>query len=364
MCRHRRLPKDLPKTKEKEPCKKQDLAKTKEKETYKKHDNCSIKPKTKKLSKFYHGIAGFCAGFISVLSLYPLDLIKTRLQAHKHGYKTTFQALLMLWKKYGLHGLYHGCGFAVFSSSVSWGLWHFFYSWIKSRFSKKLNKGKNAVVELAGISLSCSFITGIIVQIITNPLWVFKTNIQLNKDPNLYKVFKDIYSKLGFIGFWNGFFISIFGTTKNSILFSLYEPLKKWSQPIGFMSVDVAIATLISKTIASILTYPYQVIRTYLHHEHKSLSIVQTFQIIYQSHGILGLYSGLPTSLIRVLPQSCITFVVYEEVVRYLKCVFGEDTTQASLHDGRADLVTDIEPAGGVKSGKTTTARVLKYDEM
>jgi len=271
------------------------------------------------LDKVYHGIAGFSAGFVSVISLYPLDLIKTRFQAHTFKYSSTWHAIVSIWQREGPRGLYHGCGPSVFSSSVAWGFYFFFYSWIKATIEKGMDD--MSIPELAGSSMLCSFLAGTTVQAFTNPLWVFKTNVQLSKNASAPTVLREIYRVRGLRGFWKGFFISLLGITQGAIQFSMYEPLKKHVHITGLTSVDIVVATAISKTIATVCTYPYQVFRTHAQStEHRtSHSLTQTFQTIRHSHGIGGLYKGLPTCLMRILPQTCITFLVYEGVIRYYK---------------------------------------------
>lgn len=40
---------------------------------------------------------------------------------------------------------------------------------------------------------------------------------------------------------------------------------------------------------------------------------------IVQAEGYLGFYKGLAPNIIRVLPGTCITFLVYENLTQYFK---------------------------------------------
>jgi solute carrier family 25 folate transporter 32 len=44
-----------------------------------------------------------------------------------------------------------------------------------------------------------------------------------------------------------------------------------------------------------------------------------TCRRIYAKEGMIGFYAGLPISLIRVIPNTCITFLTYEMFLRYAK---------------------------------------------
>jgi solute carrier family 25, member 33/36 len=47
-------------------------------------------------------------------------------------------------------------------------------------------------------------------------------------------------------------------------------------------------------------------------------SIMNTFKVIAREEGIRGLYGGMGTHLIRVVPNSAIMFLTYETVSHYL----------------------------------------------
>lgn len=44
-----------------------------------------------------------------------------------------------------------------------------------------------------------------------------------------------------------------------------------------------------------------------------------TFRLILQREGAGGLYKGLVPNVLRVMPQSAITFLVYEKVMQMLE---------------------------------------------
>ncbi len=120
----------------------------------------------------------------------------------------------------------------------------------------------------------------------------------------------------------------------------------KWYETIG--------NAIISKTISTLITYPYQVVRTRLQHvEYENYSVKRlpkrirkkgkkmrrngngngqnlangngngngrvgkgVLQVLKEIHrerlGILGFYRGVTVNLIRIFPGTCITFLVYE----------------------------------------------------
>lgn len=47
-------------------------------------------------------------------------------------------------------------------------------------------------------------------------------------------------------------------------------------------------------------------------------SSLKSVQVILRREGVRGLYKGLVPNVLRVMPQSAITFLVYEKVMRLL----------------------------------------------
>jgi len=75
----------------------------------------------------------------------------------------------------------------------------------------------------------------------------------------------------------------------------------------------------VSKTIASILLYPHDVIRTelYILNKSKEKRFSGFFSIIgymLKTEGIRGFYCGLSANLMKVVPSTCINLVAYEKI--------------------------------------------------
>ena len=78
-----------------------------------------------------NAIAGFTAGFVSSSVLYPLEVVKSRFQVGKHSnfsYRNTFNALSIIYSQHGIKELYRGFPAGLVGSSLSWGLYFWFYN--------------------------------------------------------------------------------------------------------------------------------------------------------------------------------------------------------------------------------------------
>ena len=162
---------------------------------------------------------------------------------------------------------------------------------------------------------------------------------------NSSDAFKTIYQQEGLKGFYRGFLPSLWGTLHVAIQFPLYEYLKRecfrWldssnrriSDDNGRYLTLVLISSVLSKLVASTVTYPHEVIRTrsQVHtaiivattaHDQplgRTPTMRQIIKMIYRENGIQGFYRGLTTNFIRVLPASGITFVTYEFLLHQLQ---------------------------------------------
>lgn len=133
----------------------------------------------------------------------------------------------------------------------------------------------------------------------------------------------------GFAGLYKGLSASYLGATEGTIQWVLYEQFKgferqrkrveragngsapttsSWSATIGSAGT--------AKVIASLLTYPHEVLRTRLRQEaqpgqkRRYVGLLQTASLILREEGIASFYGGLSAHLLRVVPVSVIDIVV------------------------------------------------------
>ncbi|MCL7027906.1 hypothetical protein MKW94_017303 [Papaver nudicaule] len=291
--------------------------------------------------------AGAVAGFTTVASLHPLDVVRTRFQVndgrvtHIPLYKNTVNALLTIGRTEGMKGLYAGFHPAVLGSTVSWGLYFFFYNRAKQRYSKggteKLSAGYHLVSAAEAGGLVCLF---------TNPIWLVKTRLQLQTPLHQTRPYSGFYDALRTIlreegvsalykGMGPGLLLQV---SHGAIQFTVYEELRKLL--LGFKgkggkantpddkllnSVDYGLLGASSKVSAMLLTYPYQVIRARIQQRPgndgipKYMSSWHVVKDTVRFEGFPGFYKGITSNLLKNVPAASITFVVYENVLNIFK---------------------------------------------
>jgi solute carrier family 25 folate transporter 32 len=80
-------------------------------------------------------------------------------------------------------------------------------------------------------------------------------------------------------------------------------------------NLDFLVLSGLSKVFAGCVTYPYQVIRSRLQTYEAHIlyrGVMDAIGQIWAKEGIAGFYKGLGPNLLRVLPSTWVTFLVYE----------------------------------------------------
>lgn len=284
--------------------------------------------------RYEYLVAGLTGGVVSTLVTHPFDLIKLRfavddgvVSKERPRYRGLTHAFTNIVKEDGLRGLYRGASANVVGAGLSWGLYFFFYNAFKLRVQDgNLNLQLSALMHM--FLASCA---GVVTLSATNPIWVVKTRLCLpnvNEVPNhmRYKGLRDglvnLYHYEGVRGLYKGYLPGLFGTTHGAVQFMVYEELKKiycnfYSLPITEKLGPMEYVTMAasSKLVATSITYPYQVVRARLQdQQQKYNSAVHTIRRIWKYEGLSGFYKGLTANLAKVVPATCITFVIYENI--------------------------------------------------
>lgn len=180
-------------------------------------------------------------------------------------------------------------------------------------------------------------------------------------------VARKIYHNEGISAFYSGLTPALLGVAHLAIQFPLYEQLKinftgsglgGWTEGDDRSEVPgILIASSLSKMCAGAATYPHEVIRTRLQTQRSAQSasslkkdlgqvphynrsqgdtcvdgsklwrrlpvryggIIHTSQTILREEGWRALYAGMGTSMIRAIPASTTTMLVYEGMVHILR---------------------------------------------
>ena len=135
---------------------------------------------------------------------------------------------------------------------------------------------------------------------------------------------------------FHGLVPNLAGVSHGALYFVAYEKLKaerrRSRNSKTLTNLDTIMTSSLSKVFAGILSYPHQLVRARMQMYNPadltlrpSLGVIGVIQKIWRHEGYLGFYKGLGPNLVRVVPSTCVTFLVYENVRWMLPRILGEE---------------------------------------
>ncbi|WWC68111.1 uncharacterized protein I206_102032 [Kwoniella pini CBS 10737] len=292
------------------------------------------------LTPFGSALAGALGSVFANAAVYPLDTVKTRLQAEddededdeeddeerdnevdlpttntakrsstsdlkKISHLSEFQRyiysrvkrwgmfmmLLKILKKEGISGAFHGFGASMIGTFSQQFAYFFFHTLLRTSYLRRLSlktttSTSKTIINSPSISTSAELfigaLAGAFAQIFTIPVQVIATRQQLwqpsissSKDkkaviaPSLFETANEIINENGITGLWTGLKPGLVLTINPAITYGVFERLKSYrlSKRLngnhnigkgGKLGVGESfILGMISKTLATVVTYPY-----------------------------------------------------------------------------------------------------------
>lgn len=241
----------------------------------------------------------------------PLDVLKTRLQsdfyqsqvrssrshlqtltplrAATHHLTETLQILASVYRIEGPRALFKGLGPNLVGVVPARSINFYTYGNGKRLIAEYLNGGR----ESAWVHLSAAAAAGIVTSTATNPIWMIKTRLQLDKNvaeqsggatkrqyKNSLDCTRQVLRKEGFTSLYRGMSASYLGAAESTMHWVLYEQMKGWlarreeaivlsgreknlwDQTVDWTGKLVAAGS--AKLVASVATYPHEVCSPFL----------------------------------------------------------------------------------------------------
>jgi solute carrier family 25, member 33/36 len=296
----------------------------------------------------------------------PLDVLKTRLQSDFYQaqiqatraakgipppsamsftrssllhFQETFQILFSIHRVEGWRALFKGLGPNLIGVVPARAINFWAYGNGKRIIRDHFNSGLDA----AWVNMFAAMNAGIITGTATNPIWVIKTRLQLDRSnaeksgtlaARRYKNSLDCIQQTlraeGVRGLYRGLTASYLGVSESTLQWVLYEQMKSylrrreeriqasqrtptvWDQTVDWTGKVGAAGT--AKFFAALVTYPHEVVRTRLRQAPlengllKYTGLVQCFRTIFREEGMASLYGGLTPHMLRVVPSAAIMF--------------------------------------------------------
>ena len=252
-------------------------------------------------------------------------------QSQQKPYKGTLISLRRIWSEEGLRGLYRGLGPTLLGYLPTFSIYFPAYHNYKYYLAKWTDRTSNDPI----IHLISAIGAGATSSFTTNPFWLIRTRLMTQSEftPYFYwnslHAFRSIYQHEGISGLYKGLGPAALGLLHVAVQFPLYEKAKSIQKrnpndPNEPLQVhQILFASTGSKVIASIATYPHEVLRTRFQNQTTSppkyRNIPQAVRLIWREEGFKGFYRGMFTTVMRVVPASAVTLITYEKVLELCK---------------------------------------------
>jgi len=334
-------------------------------------------------------VAGVGSGALASVICAPLDLMRTRMQvwgdikrkvsaanasggssgsssssssaaakgssaaaASVEGPKAAFKQII---EKEGWKGMFRGLGMTLITVPVFWGIYFPLYDQTKHyMYQKYCPPGTTTpTISHGWIHMSSAVFTGAVADLICNPLFVVRTRLQTQAlhqlleeggptkihESGIWQTTRGLYRAHGLPVFWRGMTANLIGLSHCAVQFPSYEFMKttfRDSHEDGSpeTAMELLVASGVAKMCASLISYPHEVLRSRMmdNRSTEAPTLRGTARLIYKREGLKGFYSGLPVTLVRVIPNCCMTFLSYEMILRHSKVWLSPSSSSLDHH--------------------------------
>ncbi|KAB7496155.1 Calcium-binding mitochondrial carrier protein Aralar1 [Armadillidium nasatum] len=316
------------------------------------------------LESAYRFVLGSVAGAVGATAVYPIDLVKTRLQNQRTGsyigelmYRNSFDCFKKVVRHEGVTGLYRGLVPQLIGVAPEKAIKLTMNDFVRDKFTDKKGGIPFYGEVLAGACAGGSQV------IFTNPLEIVKIRLQVAGEIasatkiSAVSVIKD----LGFLGLYKGSRACFLRDIPfSAIYFPVYAHCKTLlADENGYNSPwTLLLAGAIGGIPAASLTTPADVIKTRLQVAARAgqttyNGVFDAAVKIWKEEGGTSFWKGAPARVLRSSPQFGVTLVTYEILQRLFYVDFGgirPSGSEAQLPASVADQQsTNPDHIGGFK---------------
>jgi len=266
---------------------------------------------------------GSIAGAIGAFAVYPIDLVKTRMQNQRNTgtrlYSNSWDCFMKVLRGEGIRGLYKGLVPQLVGVAPEKAIKLTVNDTLRSLFGQPGGQIYFPLEVLAGGGAGASQV------IFTNPIEIVKIRLQTQGEAAKFGVQPKgaitIVRELGFRGLYRGAAACLLRDIPfSAIYFPAYAACKQWlTDPAKGAATPGALllAGALAGIPAASLVTPADVIKTRLQVEARTgqmtyKNIPDAAAKIWQSEGFSAFWKGAPARVFRSSPQFGVTLLAYE----------------------------------------------------
>ncbi|ULT79670.1 hypothetical protein L5515_016219 [Caenorhabditis briggsae] len=274
--------------------------------------------------------AGGSAGLVEVCLMYPLDVIKTRLQLGQQD-KGMMDCVVKTLKNEGIGGFYKGILPPILAETPKRATKFFTFEQYKIAFT-------HSEIPMPVTMSFAGLFSGLTEAIVICPFEVVKVRLQADRKSSvkeqrstaamareIYKtegfgtsgLYRGLGATLGRHGAWNMVYFGLYHSCKEIIPDAKQNPS---ANLIGRIALGFTAGSL-----ASVFNIPFDVAKSRIQGpqpdplSRKYSGTLQTISLVYKEEGFGALYKGLLPKVMRLGPGGAVMLIVYDEVYAWLK---------------------------------------------
>ncbi|KAI9312445.1 mitochondrial carrier domain-containing protein [Dichotomocladium elegans] len=292
------------------------------------------------LPPFGHAVAGSAGAMFALALVYPLDIIKTRIQVQaKHEtlgeedqehYTSALDGILKIMEKEGIHGLYAGLGSSLLGTASTNFTYFYCYSMIRDMYNKRFNPAAGTLST--GLELLLGAAAGALTTLVTTPVALVTTRQQTlpaSERQSLMSTCMSIVAEEGVQGLWRGVRPSLILCVNPAITYASFEKMKEFVLQSLQMKMTPGVAFVVgalSKTLATIITYPYIMAKVRLQWKpSKDIQdkvkpyngAIDVLTRVLHTEGFLGWYKGMGAQIFKAVLSQALLFMMKDLFTRY-----------------------------------------------
>lgn len=278
------------------------------------------------LPSWGYAVAGATGAVLANAAVYPLDIVKTKLQVQvkrqptdekteplnpdEEIYSSTLDAITKIAAKSGVKGLYTGMTGALLGVASTNFAYFYWYTLVRTFYLKRSGTAHPSTA----IELSLGAVAGALAQLFTIPVAVITTRQQTRPSSEeqlgLLATGREVVSEDGMSGLWRGLKASLVLVVNPAITYGCYQRLKE----VMFKGRDrlspgeAFLLGAMSKSLATLATQPLIVAKVGLQsrpppaaNRKRFRSFGEVMRFIIEKEGPMGLFKGIGPQLMKGL---------------------------------------------------------------
>ncbi|KAJ1915957.1 hypothetical protein IWQ60_008272 [Tieghemiomyces parasiticus] len=331
------------------------------------------------LPPFGMALTGAASAALALLCVYPLDTIKTRMQIQSKAlaaggtrgfeeippgqleagagrpaeevkgkeqpYTSVWDAAQQIYHREGLRGFYAGLAAGLVGQTSTNFAYFYWYSFVRRLYLRRPchSSGDGSISTLAELALGA--VAAALAQLFTIPVSVVATRQQTARTEErlgMLETAREIIADDGWTGLWKGLKPSLVLVVNPSITYGAFERIKAAMRRTSEMgggserlsALQVFVAGALSKTLATVVTYPYIMAKVRLQWKpsksqcdaethQRYAGAVDVLRRVWQTDGFVGWYKGMGAQISKAVLTQALLLMIKDKLESYIIVAFA-----------------------------------------